>query len=252
MTIGLFIPCYIDQLYPQVGQATYTLLTRLGYRVEVPEKPACCGQPMSNSGFSKLGTGCITDFAREYATFDHIVSPAGSCVLHLKEILEAQHSPLAQRVYELCEFLHDIAQVDSLPAHFPHRVGLHQSCHGLRGLGLGSPSECMVPAFSKPARLLQMVAGLELVPLDRCDECCGFGGTFSIFESDVSVSMGRDRIHDHITHGAEFITSADMSCLMHLGGLLSREAPQVKVLHIAEILAGTAEKELAVDGNGLP
>lgn len=239
MTLGLFIPCYIDQLYPQVGQATYTLLSRLGHEVIVPERPACCGQPMSNSGYADLSAGCITDFAQEYAAFDAIVSPSGSCVLHLKESLEARHSLLAHKVYELCEFLHDIAKVDSLPAHFPHRVGLHQSCHGLRGLGLGSCSECMTPAFSKPARLLQMVSGVELVPLDRQDECCGFGGTFSVFESDVSVAMGRDRIHDHINHGAEFITSADMSCLMHLGGLLSREAPQVKVLHIAEILAGT-------------
>jgi len=236
MTLGLFIPCYIDQLYPQVGRATFSLLTGLGHHVEVPERPSCCGQPMSNSGYAKVGAGCIADFAREYTRFDHIVSPSGSCVLHFKESLEALHSPLAHRVYELCEFLHDVAKVESLPARFPHRVGLHQSCHGLRGLGLGNPSECMVPAFSKPTRLLKMVAGLKLVPLDRCDECCGFGGTFSVFESDVSVSMGRDRIRDHIHHGAEVITSADMSCLMHLGGLLSREAPQVKVMHIAEIL----------------
>lgn len=239
MTLGLFIPCYIDQLYPQVGKATWKLLTELGYQVAVPERPSCCGQPMANSGYAHLGAGCVTDFALEYARFDHIVSPSGSCVLHLKERLEAQHSPLAHRVHELCEFLHDIVQVKSLPTRFPHRVGLHQSCHGLRGLGLGRASECIVPAFSKPAQLLQMVSELELVPLDRCDECCGFGGTFSVFESDVSTSMGRDRIHDHIRNGAEVITSADMSCLMHLGGLLAREAPQVKVMHIAEILAGT-------------
>lgn len=251
MTLGLFIPCYIDQLYPQVGKATLALLTGLGHEVIVPERPACCGQPMSNSGYASLSSGCIQDFTEEYAAFDHIVSPSGSCVLHLKESLKARHSPLAHRVHELCEFLHDIAGVQSLSARFPHRVGLHQSCHGLRGLGLGSPSECMVPRYSKPARLLQMVDGLEMIPLDRCDECCGFGGTFSVFESDVSVSMGRDRIHDHLHHGAEVITSADMSCLMHLGGLLSREAPQVKVMHIAEILTAGAG-ELAVVGNGLP
>lgn len=245
MRLGLFIPCYIDQLYPQVGKATLSLLTRLGHEVEVPTKPLCCGQPMSNSGYANLGAGCVTDFAKSFASFDHIVSPSGSCVLHLKESLEAQHDPLAHRVHELCEFLHDIAKVESLPGKFPHRVGLHQSCHGLRGLRLGRASECMEPDFSKPARLLSLVEGLRLVPLDRCDECCGFGGTFSVFESDVSVSMGRDRIHDHLRHGAEYITSADMSCLMHLGGLLSREAPQVKVVHIAEIMAGTTEKVLS-------
>ena len=237
MKIGLFIPCYIDQLYPQVGRATLSLLTRLGHEVVVPSKPSCCGQPMSNSGYANLGAGCVSDFAREFAGYDHVVSPSGSCVLHLKESLEANHDPLAHQVHELCEFLHDIAKIESLPAKFPHRVGLHQSCHGLRGLGMGTYSECMVPDFSKPAKLLSMVAGLELVPLDRVDECCGFGGTFSVFEKDVSVSMGRDRIRDHVSHGAEFITSADMSCLMHLGGLLSRESPQVKVVHIAEILA---------------
>lgn len=253
MTLGLFIPCYIDQLYPQVGKATLALLESLGHDVAVPERPACCGQPMSNSGYANLSAGCVGDFASEYARFDHIVSPSGSCVLHLKESLEALHSPVAHRVHELCEFLHDIAGIQSLPAHFPHKVGLHQSCHGLRGLGLGSCSECMTPAFSKPARLLQMVQGLEIVPLDRSDECCGFGGTFSVFEKDVSTSMGRDRIRDHMAHGAEVITSADMSCLMHLGGLLSREAPHIKVMHIAEILnASMAEDKLAVAGNGLP
>lgn len=238
MKIGLFIPCYVDQLYPQVGRATLSLLEQLGHEVEIPSKPACCGQPMSNSGYGKLSEGCVTDFTQEFDGFEHIVSPSGSCVLHLKESLEASHHPLAHRVHELCEFLHDVAKVTSLPAKFPHRVGLHQSCHGLRGLGLGKCSEQMVPDFSKPAKLLSLIEGLQIVPLDRCDECCGFGGTFSVFEPDVSLSMGRDRIHDHISHGAEFITSADMSCLMHLGGLLAREAPQVKVRHIAEILAG--------------
>lgn len=239
MTLGLFIPCYVDQLYPQVGRATLSLLRQLGHEVVVPAGPACCGQPMSNSGYAALSAGCVTDFMKEFERFEHIVSPSGSCVLHLKESLEAAHHPLAQRVHELCEFLHDIEKLSQLSVSFPHRVGLHSSCHGLRGLGLGKCSECMTPDFSKPARLLSLVQGLELVPLDRMDECCGFGGTFSVFEPDVSTAMGRDRIRDHVSHGAEFITSADMSCLMHLGGLLAREAPQVKAVHIAEILAGT-------------
>ena len=245
MTLGLFIPCYIDQLYPQVGRATHSLLCQLGHEVVVPARPACCGQPMSNSGYASLSEGCVADFRAEFDRFDHIVSPSGSCVLHLKECLEAAHHPLAHRVHELCEFLHDIEKVTGLPARFPHKVGLHSSCHGLRGLGLGKCSECMAPEFSKPAKLLSLVEGLELVPLDRPDECCGFGGTFSVFEPDVSVSMGRDRIRDHVGHGAEFITSADMSCLMHLGGLLAREVPQIKVVHIAEILAGSLGASMA-------
>ena len=241
MTLGLFIPCYIDQLYPQVGKATWSLLSKIGHDLIIPRSPSCCGQPMSNSGYARLGEGCVTDFAAAFAGCECIVSPSGSCVLHLKESLEARHDPLAHRVYELSEFLVDVAQIQSLPVSFPHRVGLHQSCHGLRGLGLGKCSECMGPAFSKPEKLLRMVQGLELIELSRADECCGFGGTFSVFEPDVSVSMGRDRIQDHIQHGAEFITSADMSCLMHLGGLLSRQHPQVKVIHIAEILAGVVD-----------
>jgi L-lactate dehydrogenase complex protein LldE len=237
VTLGLFIPCYIDQLYPQVGRATLRLLEQLGHEVVVPSRPACCGQPMANSGFAHLGECAIEQFVAEYAQFEQVVCPSGSCTLHLKEHLEARGHPLGHRVHELCEFLHDVAEVKSLPARFPHRVGLHQSCHGLRGLGLGKCSEQMTPPFSKPAHLLRLVQGLELVPLERADECCGFGGTFSVFEPDVSTAMGRDRVRDHVSHGAEFITSADMSCLMHLGGLLAREAPQVKVLHIAEILA---------------
>ncbi|HYF36830.1 MAG TPA: (Fe-S)-binding protein [Prosthecobacter sp.] len=240
MTIGLFIPCYIDQLYPQVGRATVAILERLGCEIGFPKGQTCCGQPMSNSGYATMGDHLITTFAKLFETYEHVVSPSASCLLHLKEKLEERHDPLAHRIYELTEFLHDIVPEDRLrrlEAHFPHRVGLHQSCHGLRGLGLARPTECMTADFSKPGRLLALVSGLKLVTLDRADECCGFGGTFSVFESDVSLAMGRDRIHDHLSHGAEFITSTDMSCLMHLGGLLSRGGAVTKPIHIAEILA---------------
>ncbi|MDZ4288381.1 MAG: (Fe-S)-binding protein [Prosthecobacter sp.] len=240
MTIGLFIPCYIDQLYPHVGQATVAIIERLGYEVGFPEGQTCCGQPMSNSGYAAMGDDLIRTFSKLFESYEHIVSPSASCLLHLKEKLEARHDPLAHRIHELTEFLHDIVPADRvsrLNAQFPHRVGLHQSCHGLRGLGLARPSECMITDFSKPARLLAAVQGLELVPLDRPDECCGFGGTFAVFEPDVSVAMGRDRIQDHLSHGAEFITSTDMSCLMHLGGLMGRSGARAKAIHIAEILA---------------
>jgi len=133
----------------------------------VPGTPLCFGRPMSNSDYANLGAGCVADFAKSYASFDHVVSPSGCCVLHLKESLKAKHAPLTHRVHELCELLHDIAQVESLPGKFPYRVGLHQSCHGLRGLGLGRASECMVPDFSKPAKLLALVEGLRPVPLGR-------------------------------------------------------------------------------------
>ena len=236
MTLGLFIPCYVDQLYPQVGRATHSLLCQLGHEVVVPARPACCGQPMSNSGYASLSEGCVADFRAEFDRFDRIVSPSGSCVLHLKESLEAAHHPLAHRVHELCEFLHDIEKVTGLPARFPHKVGLHSSCHGLRGLGLGKCSECMAPEFSKPAKLLSLVEGLELVPLDRPDECCGFGGTFCVTEEAVSVKMGKDRIKEHNANEVEYIVGADTSCLMHLEGILRRQGSKVQVKHIVEIL----------------
>lgn len=236
MKIALFVPCYIDQFYPDVARATLKLLSRLGHDVAVPEGQICCGQPLANSGFEHLTSGCTTAFRDLYSHFDYVVSPSGSCVLHIKDHV-IEHGTTMPRVFELCEFLTDVAQVTSLDAEFPHKVGLHQSCHGLRGLGLASMSELVVPPFSKTESLLNMVRGIDLISLSRKDECCGFGGTFSVMEEAVSVKMGADRIADHITHGAEYITANDMSCLMHLDGLLQRRKSGTKVIHIAEILA---------------
>jgi L-lactate dehydrogenase complex protein LldE len=141
---------------------------------------------------------------------------------------------------ELTEFLVDVVKVDRIPAVFPHRVGFHQSCHGQRGLHLSQMSELVAPPFSKPEKLLRMVEGLELVNLKRTDECCGFGGTFAVTEEAVSVKMGKDRVADHLSHGAEFITGGDMSCLMHMEGILKRRGSNVGVKHIAEILNAQA------------
>jgi L-lactate dehydrogenase complex protein LldE len=137
---------------------------------------------------------------------------------------------------ELCEFLTDVLQVNDLGASFPHRVGLHAACHGLRMLGLAKPSELQGPSFDHVRQVLERVEGLELVDLARPDECCGFGGTFAVSEEAISVKMGRDRIQDHVTHGAEVIASTDMSCLMHLDGLIRRQQLPVRVMHVAEIL----------------
>jgi L-lactate dehydrogenase complex protein LldE len=143
---------------------------------------------------------------------------------------------IRKRIYELTEFLTDVLKIEKLEARFAHKVGIHQSCHGQRGLKLSQMSELMAPPFSKPERLLKMVAGIELIELDRKDECCGFGGTFCVAEEAVSVKMGKDRVTDHLIHGAEYITGADMSCLMHMEGILRRQQSPVKVVHIAEIL----------------
>jgi len=241
MRVGLFIPCYVDQFYPNAGIATYQLLKKLGVDVTYPTGQTCCGQPMANSGFEHLTNDCNRLFVDNFAEFDYIVSPSGSCVLHIKDHLhvenaEAEATSVRTKIYELVEFLVDILKVKDLKAKFPHKVGLHQSCHGQRGLFLSQMSELVAPYFSKPEQLLSQVEGLELIALSREDECCGFGGTFCVVEEAVSVKMGKDRVKDHLAHGAEYIIGADMSCLMHMEGILKREHSQVKVMHIAEIL----------------
>lgn len=239
--IGLFIPCYIDQFYPNVGIATLKLLQGLGLDVRYPLKQTCCGQPLANSGAEQKAVNTYLNFVRNFQEFDYVVSPSGSCVYHVREhynILEqtVEVKKVRQSTYELCEFLVNILTVDDLGAVFPHRVGLHQSCHGLRGLNLGKPSELIIERNSIVHQLLSKVKGIELTNLDREDECCGFGGTFSVFEPDVSVKMGRMRVKDHEANGAEVITATDMSCLMHLEGLIQREKRPIRVMHIAEIL----------------
>ncbi|GAB3711608.1 (Fe-S)-binding protein [Spirosoma flavus] len=243
MKVGLFIPCYVDQFYPHVAIATLKLLESVGCEVDYPLQQTCCGQPMANSGFENLTGGCNENFVRNFSGYDYIVSPSGSCTLHIKDHLHASNeteaTTIRSRIYELTEFLTDVVKVSSLNATFPYRVGLHQSCHGQRGLGLAQMTERMLPQFSKPVQLLNLVDGLELVQLDRRDECCGFGGTFCVMEEAVSAKMGKDRVADHLRHGVNYITGVDVSCLMHMEGILKRSNSNVQIKHIAEILTAT-------------
>lgn len=241
MRVALFVPCYVDQFYPQVAIATLQVLEKAGVEVVYPLNQTCCGQPMANSGYEHLTHGCNELFIKNFDGFDYIVCPSGSCALHIKDhlhhpVLEDKAGTIRKRVYEFTEFLTDVVQVKSLNARFPHKVGMHQSCHGQRGLKLSQMTELVAEPFSKPGQLLRMVEGLELIELKRQDECCGFGGTFCVAEEAVSVKMGKDRVADHLAHGAEFITGADMSCLMHMEGILKRQTSKVQVKHIAEIL----------------
>lgn len=243
MKVALFVPCYIDQFYPNVAVASLELLEKLRVEVVFPSSQTCCGQPMANAGFEHLTKKNAVKFIEDFNNCDYIVSPSGSCVLHVKDHLHTDDPKtmgdavgIRKKIFELTEFLTDIVGVKSLSAKFSHRVGLHQSCHGQRGLHLSQMSELVAPRFSKPEQLLKLVEGLELVNLDRSDECCGFGGTFCVSEEAVSVKMGKDRVRDHLQHDAEFITGNDMSCLMHLEGILRRQGSNVKVMHIAEIL----------------
>jgi len=241
MKIGLFVPCYVDQFYPKVAIATYELLKKLGCDVSFPMKQTCCGQPMANSGYEHLNEGCDANFIANFAEFDYIVSPSGSCTLHVKEHLhdeknEQLATQIRTRVFELTEFITDILKIEKIQGNFPHRVGMHESCHGQRGLKLSQMSELNAPYFSKPGQLLSGIKGLELVSLTRKDECCGFGGTFCVTEEAVSAKMGQDRVKDHENQHVEYITGGDMSCLMHLEGILKRQKSPVKIIHIAEIL----------------
>jgi L-lactate dehydrogenase complex protein LldE len=241
MKVGLFIPCYIDLFYPQVGIATLELLQKLGIDVGYPEKQTCCGQPLANSGAEREAIPVYHNFVRNFSDFDYIVSPSGSCVYHVKEhydIIEqtGEVRKVREHIYELCEFIVDILKTDDLKIEYPFKVGVHQSCHGLRGLKLGKASELISKRYSKVHRLLEKAKGIEIISLDREDECCGFGGTFSIFEPAVSAKMGNDRVSDHMRNRAEIITATDMSCLMHLEGLIRRQKRDIKVVHMAEIL----------------
>jgi len=234
MRVALFVPCYIDQFYPQVAVASLELLEKLGCEVIVPTDQTCCGQPMANSGFASSTEGCDANFTQNFEGFDYIVGPSGSCVLHLKE-----HHPsekIRNSVYEICEFLTDVLKVSALSATFPHRIGLHQSCHGQRGLRLSSMSERNEKPFSKLQDLLSLVKGVEVVMPEREDECCGFGGTFCVTEEAVSVKMGQDRIKEHAANAVDYIVGADTSCLMHMEGILRRQGSKVQVKHIVEIL----------------
>jgi L-lactate dehydrogenase complex protein LldE len=248
VTVGLFVPCYVDQLHPQVGMAALQVLERHGARAVYPEGQTCCGQPMANSGCADDARPLAERFLRLFGDFEYVVAPSGSCVSmvrhHYGDFLSGpRFDHLRRSTYELCEFLVDVLHVERVEGRFPHRVGLHQSCHGLRELRLGSGSERRVPAFDKVRALLAGLRDIQLVELSRPDECCGFGGTFAVNEEAVSCMMGKDRIADHEKAGAEIITGVDSSCLMHLDGLLRRERKGLRTMHVAEILAGASGAE---------
>jgi L-lactate dehydrogenase complex protein LldE len=245
-TVALFVPCYVDQLYPQVATAALRLLERHGCTVVFPQDQTCCGQPMANAGQAEEARPLAEHFLETFGGYQAVVAPSGSCVAmvrHQYADLVPNHPRLAQvraTTYELCEYLHDVLGVRKMEGRYPRTVGLHRSCHGQRELRLASGSERRVPPFDKVRALLSTLDGIRLVEPSRPDECCGFGGTFAATEEAVSCLMGRDRLDDHARAGAEVITGVDMSCLMHLGGLARREGRPVEILHVAQVLLGEA------------
>jgi len=252
-SVALFVPCYVDQFFPRVAIAALTVLERLGVQVDVPEGAACCGQPAANAGFARDGHSTIARFVDVYAPYERIIVLSGSCAVHVKQHagevaahghrIDAAGAGVAERTTEFCSYLHDELGVDGiagLGATYNGCVSVHIGCHALRGLGLAKPSELQVRPFDKVRALLGAVRGLEIAELARPDECCGFGGTFAVGEPAVSTKMGRDKLRDVTTHGAQAVVSTDMSCLMHLDGLARRERMGLPMYHVAEVLAGTA------------
>ncbi len=223
MKVALFITCFNDTLFPAVGRAVVGLLERLGCEVEFPLQQTCCGQMHVNSGYAHEAVGLLERFPRVFEGYDVIVSPSASCVAHVRERIPA----VRENVFELTEFLVDRLGVVDVGASFPHRVTLHPTCHSLRLLGVGD----------RPRRLLEAVRGIDLVELPGARECCGFGGTFAVKNADTSMAMLSEKVRQVLDTRAEVCTSADTSCLMHIGGALSRGRTGVRTLHIAEILA---------------
>jgi len=231
--VALFIPCYMDQFYPQVGEATARLLAKLGVPTVFPDRQTCCGQPAFNSGYWEEARKVIHHFCESMAGHRWIVSPSGSCSAMCRVFFgHVDPSPeivgVGQRVCELTEFLVDVLGVTDTGASFPHKVTMHSGCHGRRELGI----------LRQPLALLQNVRGLEYQELPNLEECCGFGGTFSVKMPGTSLAMGRSKAENIMKTGAEVVCSVDISCLMHVHGVLQRDPAMrhIRAMHIAEVL----------------
>jgi L-lactate dehydrogenase complex protein LldE len=248
MRTAMFITCLADAMFPEVGKATVRVLERLGQVVEFPAEQTCCGQMHVNTGYQKQALPLVERFAEVFEPYDAIVAPSGSCVGSVRHqhvmIAKRFGSPalvdrveaVAARTYELSEYLVDVLKIIDVGAYFPHRVTYHPTCHSLRMLHVGD----------RPIQLLRAVEALELVELPAADQCCGFGGTFAIKNSDTSTAMLADKMRNVLDTGAEICTAGDSSCLMHIGGGLSRLRAGAKTMHLAQILAATREKALAL------
>ncbi len=241
MRIALFVTCLADTLFPEAAKATVRLLERLGHEVVFPAGQTCCGQMHINTGYPGAALSLVRRHVRAFAPYDVVVAPSGSCVGSVRhqhasvarhagdERLAARATDVASHTYELSELLVDVLGVEDVGAYYPHRVTYHPTCHSLRVLRVGD----------KPLRLLRRVRGLDLVELPDAEQCCGFGGTFAVKNADTSAAMLADKMRHVQSTGAEVCTAGDASCLMHIGGGLSRVTSGVRTVHLAEILAAT-------------
>jgi L-lactate dehydrogenase complex protein LldE len=239
--VALFITCIADGVMPDVAKATVTLLRRLGVAVEVPLAQTCCGQMHVNTGYPREALPLVRNHVSAFDGYDVIVSPSGSCTATIRH----QHADLARlggdsqlaeaaeanaaRTYELSEFLIDVLGTEDVGAYFPHRVTYHPTCHSLR----------LLRVDDRPLRLLRNVEEIDLLELGDAESCCGFGGTFALKNAAVSGAMLADKLTAIRTTGASVCTAGDASCLLHIGGGLSRQGASARTLHLAQILAST-------------
>jgi L-lactate dehydrogenase complex protein LldE len=247
MRVALFTTCLVDGFVPDVGKATVALLRRLGIAVEVPPWQSCCGQMHINTGYPREALPLVRNHVSTFADYDAVVVASGSCTGSIRhqhaelaaqsgdEDLAAAANSVAEHTYELSEFLVDVLGVDDVGGYFPHRVTYHPTCHSLRLLRVGE----------RPLQLLRKVDGIDLVELPRAQECCGFGGTFALKNSAVSAAMLADKTDAVVGTGASVCTAGDSSCLLHIGGGLSRRGAGARTAHLAQILASTREKAWA-------
>jgi L-lactate dehydrogenase complex protein LldE len=241
MRISLFITCFNDTIFPETGRAMVRLLERLGHTVEFPLEQTCCGQMHFNTGYQREAIPLVRHFVDVFANAEVVVAPSASCVGMVRDFyaraaelagdrrLTEAVAALTPRVFELSEFLVKRLGVEDVGAYYPHRVTYHPTCHSLRMLHVGDA----------PLRLLRAVRGIDLVELPNADQCCGFGGTFAVKNADTSLAMLSDKLRCILDTRAEICAAADNSCLMQIGGALSRQRAGVRPVHLAEILAST-------------
>jgi L-lactate dehydrogenase complex protein LldE len=245
-TVAMFATCINDVMFSQSCDAAATVLERLGCRVELPLRQTCCGQIFTNTGYYKEALGSVRSFVRAFRDFDYVVGTSGSCIASVRD----QHPMLARfakderladevdrllpRVFEFTEFLVDVLGVEQVAAYFPHKVTFHLTCHSMRMAKLGE----------RPLRLLERVEGISFTPLDGYEQCCGFGGTFSLKNDALSVAMAAEKAASVMASGAEYLVTVDNACALNIGGRLSREGSSVKTIHLAEVLASTRERVL--------
>lgn len=241
ITVALFATCVNDVMFPGTPQAVVAVLERLGCHVEFPLEQTCCGQMFTNTGYFDAAVPDVRNYVKAFSPYDYVVGPSGSCIGAVRH----QHPMLADyakdaglsravaevvaKTYDFSELLVDVLGVTDVGAYFPHRVTYHPTCHSVRVAKVGD----------RPYQLLGKVKGIDLVPLEASEQCCGFGGTFSVKNPDVSVAMGADKARHVLDTGAEYLVTGDNACLMHIGGLLHRQNSGVKTIHLAEVLAHT-------------